>query len=114
MCDPHNYHFERQNILFSIKTEENRENRQNYVVWLEYGYGTLPGFRRLVPKKLKCRASILQKGKSLAEAIIQNRGVIKAALDWQEALDLGVSKLSFRVDDSNTWAWALHIEIVAK
>ena len=68
----------------------------------------------LVPKKLKCRASMLQKGKSLAEVIIQSRGTIEAALDWQEALDLGVSKLSFRVDDSNTWTWSLHIEVVAK
>jgi Heterokaryon incompatibility protein (HET) len=113
--DPQNHsEFQHQNILFSIENDENRGSWPNYAVWLEYRYSPTQLFRQLVPKKLKCRASILQKGKSLAEAIIQNRGVIKAALDWQEALDLGVSKLSFRVDDSNTWAWALHIEIVAK
>ena len=107
-----NIDFEHQNILFSIETEENRENRPNYVVWLEYWYSTVHAYH-LDPKKLKCRASILQRGKSLAEAIMQSRGAIETALDWQEALDLGDSKLSFRVDDSE-WFWALDIEVVAK
>ena len=110
-----NVDFEHQNILFSIETEENRENQPNYVVWLEYWYRTVQASRcRLVPKKLKCRASILQRGKSLAEAIMQSRGAIETALDWQEALDLGDSKLSFRVDDSDELFWALDIEVVAK
>jgi hypothetical protein len=108
-----NVDFEHQNILFSIETEENRENRPNYVVRLEYWYSTLHAYH-LVPKKLKCRASILQRGKSLAEVIMQSRGAIETALDWQEALVLGDSKLTFRVDDSDAWEWPLHIEVVAK
>jgi hypothetical protein len=113
--DPsHNIESGHLNILFSIGIKENQENRPNYVVWLEYRYSTMPGFRCLFPKKLKCRASILQQGKSLAEVIMRSRGKIKAALDWQEDLDLRDFKLSFRVDDSDRWAWALHIEIFAK
>jgi hypothetical protein len=116
ISDPQqNFNFEHQNILFSVEIEENRKNQPNYVVWLEYWYRTVQASRcRLVPKKLIYRASILQKGKSLAEAIMQSRGVIEAALDWQEALDLGDSKLSFRVDDSDELFWALDIEVVAK
>jgi hypothetical protein len=110
----HNSEFQHQNILFSIENDENRESWPNYVVWLEYRYSTLPESFCLDPKKLKCRASMLQKGKSLAEVIIQSRGTIGAALDWQEALDLGVSKLSFRVHESKHWKWSLHIEVVAE
>jgi len=106
-----NVDFEHQNILFSIDTEENWKNRPNYVVWLEYRYTALPPEQRLVPKKLKCRASLLHRGNSLAEAIMQSRGAIEAALDWQEALDLGDSKLSFRVDNSYKRTWELHIEV---
>jgi hypothetical protein len=36
---------------------------------------------------------------------MQSSGAIEAALDWQEALDLGVSKLSFEIDDSEEQFW---------
>lgn len=106
-----NLETQRQNILLSVV---NGSYQLDYVVWFDYRYSLKPGINRLFPEKLICRASFLERGKSLAEAIMQNKGALEEMLDWQEVLDLDDSELRFSVDKGKNWHWVVHIEIVAK
>jgi hypothetical protein len=90
-----NLESEHQDILFRV----NHVEWPDFAIWLDYKF-SLNSDSDLQPEELKCRAGFVDKGKSLAEALLRKRGssaLVEGALDWKDALYFEGQELSFQI-----------------
>jgi len=105
-----NLETQQQSILFLCKIV----GWPNFAVRIDYTFQL--GDSQLRPQELQYHAAFSEKGKALAELMIENRERMEAALDWRESLDFGNAELTFSLDkpELNGKTWVLQVNISEK
>jgi hypothetical protein len=95
---------QQHSILFLCEID----HRPNFAVRIDYTFQVEKHW--LKPQEVQFRAAFIEKGKALAELMIENRERnIDAVLEWREYLDFGDAHLLFSLYKQKWAAWTLNM-----